>query len=84
MKKHHGAGNYELARQASDKAYSYSKMSIIIGIILNIVSGVLFGVFAYFRVTAINNTNSQWLPVVTMIATMDETNKFSLVLYEII
>lgn len=51
-------GNYELARQASEKARSYSKISIIVGIILNIVAGVLFGVFAYYRVAALNTTNS--------------------------
>jgi hypothetical protein len=60
VKKHHGRGNYELARQASEKASSYSKMSIIVGIILNIVAGVLFGVFAYYRVAAFNSSNDHY------------------------
>ena len=58
VNKYHGMGRYEQARQASEKARSYSKMSIIIGIILHIVGGVFFGVIVYFRVAAINATNS--------------------------
>ena len=57
VNKYHGMGRYEQARQASEKARSYSKMSIIIGIILNIVAGVFFGVIVYVRMAAIN-TNS--------------------------
>ena len=57
VNKYHGMGRYEQARQASEKARSYSKMSIIIGIILNIVVGVFFGVIEYVRMDAIN-TNS--------------------------